>query len=33
MAPDTKLLGFEPLGSPSMYNSLKTGKRVILDEL
>ena len=33
MAPDTTLLGFEPLGSPSMYNSLKTGKRVVLDEL
>ncbi len=33
MAPDTKVIGFEPVGSPSMYNSLKTGKRVILDEL
>jgi len=33
MAPDTKLLGFEPLGSPSMYNSLQCGKRVILDQL
>lgn len=33
MAPDTKLMGFEPLGSPSMFNSLKTGKIVNLDEL
>jgi threonine dehydratase len=33
MAPETKLIGFEPLGSPSMYNSLKTGNRVVLDEL
>ncbi len=33
MAPETKLLGFEPLGSPSMFNSLKSGKRVVLDEL
>ena len=30
MAPETKIYGFQPLGSPSMYNSLKTGKRVIL---
>jgi len=33
MAPDIKLLGFEPLGSPSMYNSLKTGKKVSLEDL
>lgn len=33
MAPDIKLLGFEPLGSPSMYNSLKAGKPVVLDSL
>lgn len=33
MAPDTTLLGFEPLGSPSMYNSLKCGKKINLEEL
>ena len=33
MAPDIKLIGFEPLGSPSMYNSLKVGHPVVLDSL
>ena len=33
MAPDVKLIGFEPLGSPSMYNSLKVGHPIILDSL
>jgi threonine dehydratase len=33
MAPETSLLGFEPFGSPSMYNSLKMGRKVNLDEL
>lgn len=30
MAPDINLIGFEPLGSPSMYNSLKEGKPIVL---
>ena len=30
MAPEVKLVGFEPLGSPSMYNSLKSGQPVVL---
>jgi len=33
MAPDIKLVGFEPLGSPSMYNSLKAGHPIVLDSL
>ena len=33
MSPETKLIGFEPLGSPSMYNSLKEGKPITLDNL
>ena len=33
MAPDVQLVGFEPLGSPSMYNSLKAGSPVVLDTL
>lgn len=33
MAPDVKVIGFEPLGSPSMYNSLKLGEPVVLDSL
>jgi threonine dehydratase len=33
MAPDVKLVGFEPLGSPSMYNSLKVGRPIVLDSL
>lgn len=33
MAPEVKLIGFEPLGSPSMYNSLKEGKPIILENL
>jgi threonine dehydratase len=33
MAPDIKLIGFEPLGSPSMYNSLKAGHPIVLDSL
>jgi threonine dehydratase len=33
MAPDVKIIGFEPLGSPSMYNSLKAGEPIVLDSL
>jgi threonine dehydratase len=33
MSAETQVIGFEPLGSPSMYNSLKEGKVVILKEL
>ena len=33
MAPETKLMGFEPLGSPSMYNSLKENRAVALDSI
>jgi threonine dehydratase len=33
MAPDIDIIGFEPLGSPSMYNSLKAGKPIILDRI
>lgn len=33
MAPDVKLVGFEPVGSPSMFNSLKLGEPVVLDSL
>jgi len=33
MAPEVKLVGFEPLGSPSMYNSLQSNQPVILDAL
>lgn len=33
MAPDVKVIGFEPLGSPSMYNSLQVGEPVVLDTL
>jgi threonine dehydratase len=29
----TKTIGFEPLGSPSMYNALKENKVVVLKEL
>jgi threonine dehydratase len=33
MAPEVKLVGFEPLGSPSMYNSLQMNQPVVLDTL
>ena len=33
MAPDTKLMGFEPLGSPSMYNSLHESRPVVLESI
>jgi len=33
MAPDVKLVGFEPVGSPSMFNSLKIGEPIVLDSL
>jgi threonine dehydratase len=30
MSPQTKVIGFEPLGSPSMYDSIKLNEPVIL---
>ena len=33
LSPSTKLIGVEPLGSPTMYNSIKAGKVVTLDKI
>lgn len=33
MSPETKLIGFEPEGSPSMYNSLEENHPIVLKEL
>ena len=32
-SPHTKIIGVEPVGAPSMYKSLKQGKRITLDEI
>lgn len=32
-SPNTKIIGVEPKGAPSMYDSLKEGKRITLDAL
>jgi threonine dehydratase len=32
-SPNTKIIGVEPKGAPSMYESLKEGKRITLDSL
>jgi threonine dehydratase len=32
-SPQTKLIGLEPLGAPAMYESLKAGHPVVLDEI
>lgn len=33
LSPSTKLIGVEPLGSPTMHNSIKAGKVVTLDKI
>jgi len=33
LSPNTKLIGVEPLGSPTMYNSIKAGRVVTLDKI
>lgn len=33
MSPDTKIIGVEPAGAPAMYESLKQGKVVTLDQI
>ena len=32
-SPNTKIIGVEPMGAPSMYTSLKEKKRIVLDEI
>ncbi len=32
-SPDTKIIGVEPVGAPSMYESLKQKQRIVLDEI
>ncbi|WP_347158386.1 threonine ammonia-lyase IlvA [Pontibacter chitinilyticus] len=33
LSPDTKLIGVQPAGAPSMYQSVKEGKRLMLDQI
>lgn len=33
LSPQTKIIGVQPEGAPSMYNSLKTGQRQVLDKI
>lgn len=33
LSPHTKIIGVQPEGAPSMYNSLKTGQRQVLDKI
>lgn len=33
MAPEIQLIGFEPLGSPTLYKALEQGKPVNLDSI
>jgi len=33
LQPQVKIIGVEPAGAPAMYNSIKSGQRVILDQI